>query len=111
MKEAVTWKAGDKIVIATTSHRHSQKETELRVIQAIANDNITITLTEPLKYEHLGVTETFDGTDVDFRAEVGMVSRNVVVRGDSNQEFVEKIEACPDGFDTGMCTSFSIGWF
>ncbi|XP_062574409.1 fibrocystin-L-like [Saccostrea cucullata] len=101
LREAVTWKAGDKVVIATTSHRHSQKETELRVIQSVASDNRTITLTEPLKYEHLGVTETFDGTDVDFRAEVGMLSRNIIVRGDSNPEFVEKIEACPDGFDTG----------
>ncbi|XP_061168814.1 fibrocystin-L-like [Saccostrea echinata] len=101
LREAVTWKAGDKIVIATTSHRHSQKETELRIIQSVDSDNRTITLTEPLKYDHLGVTETFDGTDVDFRAEVGMLSRNIIVRGDSNSEFVEKIEACPDGFDTG----------
>lgn len=71
------------------------------VIQSVASDNRTVTLTQPLKYEHLGVTETFDGTDVEFRAEVGMVSRNIIVRGDSNPDFVEKIEACPDGFDTG----------
>lgn len=71
------------------------------VIQSVASDNRTVTLTQPLKYEHLGVTETFDGTDVEFRAEVGMVSRNIIVKGDSNPDFVEKIEACPDGFDTG----------
>ena len=108
LREAVTWQAGDKVVIATTSDRHSQKETEFMVIQSVANDNRTITLTEPLKYEHLGVTETFDGTEVDFRAEVGMVSRNIVVRGDSNAEWVEKIEACPDGFDTGTWKLFMI---
>ena len=30
-------------------------------------DGFTLTLTEPLEYEHLGVTRTFDGVSVEFR--------------------------------------------
>lgn len=101
LKDAVTWKAGDQVVIATTSHRHSQRENEFRTIQSVGGDQKTITLTQPLTYEHLGVSETFDGTQVEFRAEVGMVTRNIKIQGASDSQWVEKIEACPDGFDTG----------
>ena len=30
-------------------------------------DGLTLTLTESLEYEHLGVTRTFDGVSVEFR--------------------------------------------
>lgn len=30
LQQAVDWEVGDKIVIATTGHRHSQEETETR---------------------------------------------------------------------------------
>lgn len=67
----------------------------------MATDQKTVTLTKALTYEHLGVFETFDGTQVEFRAEVGMVTRNIKIQGASDAQWVEKIEACPDGFDTG----------
>lgn len=43
------WPVGGTIVIATTGARHSQKETETRVIQSISADGTQITLTEPLE--------------------------------------------------------------
>jgi hypothetical protein len=109
LKDAVTWKAGDQVVIATTSHRHSQRENEFHTIQSVGGDQKTVTLTQPLTYEHLGVSETFDGTQVEFRAEVGMLTRNIKIQGASDSQWVEKIEACPDGFDTGnvLLVSFS----
>ncbi|XP_038580507.1 PKHD1 like 1, tandem duplicate 1 [Micropterus salmoides] len=102
LMKAVTWKAGDEIVIASTGHRHSQKENEVRMIAAVSADGKTLTLTEPLKYTHLGVTVTLpDGTVFDGRAEVGLLTRNIVVRGSQNQEWNDNIAACPDGFNTG----------
>ncbi|XP_039677098.1 fibrocystin-L-like [Perca fluviatilis] len=102
LMKAVTWKAGDEIVIASTGHRHSQRENEVRRIAAVSADGKNVTLTEPLKYTHLGVTVTLpDGTVFEGRAEVGVLTRNIVVRGSQNQEWDDKIEACPDGFNTG----------
>uniref|UniRef100_A0A667XGZ1 PKHD1 like 1, tandem duplicate 2 n=1 Tax=Myripristis murdjan TaxID=586833 RepID=A0A667XGZ1_9TELE len=101
MKE-VTWKAGDEIVIASTGHRHSQRENEVRRIASVSDDGKTLTLTEPLEYTHLGVSVTLpDGTVFEGRAEVGLLTRNIVVRGSQHQEWNDTIEACPDGFNTG----------
>ncbi|XP_044027924.1 LOW QUALITY PROTEIN: PKHD1 like 1, tandem duplicate 1 [Siniperca chuatsi] len=102
LMKAVTWKAGDEIVIASTGNRHSQRENEVRKIAAVSADGKTLTLTEPLKYTHLGVTVTLpDGTMFEGRAEVGLLTRNIVVRGSQHQEWNDQIEACPDGFNTG----------
>ncbi|XP_039978517.1 PKHD1 like 1, tandem duplicate 1 [Xiphias gladius] len=102
LMKAVTWKAGDEIVIASTGHRHSQRENEVRRIAAVSTGGKTLTLTEPLKYTHLGVTVTLpEGTVFEGRAEVGLLTRNIVVRGSQHQEWDDKIEACPDGFNTG----------
>ncbi|XP_054461971.1 PKHD1 like 1, tandem duplicate 1 [Anoplopoma fimbria] len=102
LMKAVTWKVGDEIVIASTGHRHSQRENEQMRIAAVSADGRTITLTEPLKYAHLGVSVTLpDGTVFEGRGEVGLLTRNIVVRGSEHQEWDETIEACPDGFNTG----------
>ncbi|XP_062266639.1 PKHD1 like 1, tandem duplicate 1 [Platichthys flesus] len=102
LMKAVTWKAGAKIVIASTGDRHSQRENEVRHIASVSADQKTLTLTEPLQYTHLGVSVTLpDGTVFDARAEVGLLTRNVVVRGAEHEEWKDKIEACPDGFNTG----------
>ena len=43
----------------------------------------TVTLVEALDYSHYGELQTIAGHTVDERAEVGLLTRNVVVRGDS----------------------------
>ncbi|XP_054983665.1 fibrocystin-L [Sorex araneus] len=102
LQEAVTWKAGDKIVIASTGHRHSQRENEKRTIAFVSADGINITLADPLNYTHLGITVTLpDGTLFEARAEVGILTRNILIRGSNNMEWDNKIPACPDEFDTG----------
>ncbi|CAH1788932.1 unnamed protein product [Owenia fusiformis] len=95
------WDIGDEIVIATTGNRNSQKETEKKVIVSISGN--TITLDSPLEYEHLGVTETFeDGTtQLDLRAEVGLLTRNVKVKGSKHMDWSKPIPACKDGFNLG----------
>ncbi|ROL45843.1 Fibrocystin-L [Anabarilius grahami] len=102
LMDAVTWKTGDEIVIASTGHRHSQQENELMRIASVSADGRTLTLTEPLRYTHLGVSVTLpDGTDFEARAEVGLLTRNIVVRGSNNMEWNDQIAACPAGFNTG----------
>lgn len=82
--------------------RHSQAENEVRTIAAVSADGQTLTLTQPLNYTHLGVTITLpDGTAFQARAEVGVLTRNIVVRGSQNQEWNDNIAACPNGFNTG----------
>ncbi|XP_013209363.1 fibrocystin-L [Microtus ochrogaster] len=102
VQEAVTWKAGESIVIASTGHRHSQGENEKRTIASVSSDGMSITLTRPLNYTHLGITVTLpDGTVFEARAEVGLLTRNILIRGSENVEWNDKIPSCPDGFDTG----------
>ncbi|CAM4636768.1 unnamed protein product [Leuciscus chuanchicus] len=102
LMDAVTWKTGDEIVIASTGHRHSQRQNELMRIASVSADGRTLTLTEPLRFTHLGVSVTLpDGTVFEARAEVGLLTRNIVVRGSNNVEWNDQIAACPDGFNTG----------
>ena len=42
-----------------------------------------VTLQAGLRYPHWGQVQTFAGRSVDERAEVGLLSRNIVIRGDS----------------------------
>lgn len=101
LQDAVDWSVGDYIVIATTGDRHSQGENEKHEIASISGDKRTLTLTSALGYTHVGVSESFDGQQVEFRAEVGLLTRNVVVRGSDNKEWHDEIEKCEAGFDTG----------
>ena len=100
--DPVHWNVGDEIVIAATGHHHSQSENEKKTIAGISGDNMTLTLDSALEAEHLGTEETFDGTTVEFRAEVGLLTHNVVVRGNRDPQWTEHIEACPKGFNTGL---------
>ena len=102
---AVSWQAGDQVVIATTGHRHSQRENEVRQIASVSPDGLTLTLTEALEYKHLGEEVRLSPAHtLQARAEVGLLSHNVVVRGSDMAAWHDVIEACPDGFDTGECT-------
>lgn len=96
------WKSGDDIVIATTA-QGSQKmrckidrtdscETEERRIQAITYDEsnqvTTITLDRPLKYKHLGelLLDPESGKEIQMRAEVINLSRNIRVHGSTESQ-------------------------
>ena len=57
LNEAVNWPVGAKIVIPTTSDRHSQRENEMATIASISNGGMTLNLEQPLEYEHVCVSE------------------------------------------------------
>lgn len=103
----VEWEVGHTIVIATTGHRHSQIESETRVIAAVSGDKMILTFNEPLAYEHLGITQSFGSRSVDFRAEVMSITRNIVIRGNNNVQWNDDIPKCAKGFDTGMLQCYS----
>ncbi|XP_075995316.1 PKHD1 like 1, tandem duplicate 1 [Genypterus blacodes] len=106
LKQSVTWKVRDEIVIASTGDRHSQIENEVRKITAVSADGRTLTLDKPLEYSHLGVTVTLpDGSVVDLCAEVGVLTRNILVQGSQNIEWNDDIKKCPAGFNTGEFTT------
>ena len=81
LQQPVNWPVGGEIVIATTGNFQSQGETETRTITAVSSNGLTLTLNAALTYQHLGVTQTVGSTSVEFRAEVGLLSRNIVFRG------------------------------
>ncbi|RDI96568.1 transmembrane domain-containing protein [Meiothermus sp. QL-1] len=74
--EASGWRVGDRIVLASTDY--DPRQAEVRTITAISGN--TLTLDRPLQFPHFG--EITYG--VDQRGEVGLLSRNVVVRGDES---------------------------
>ena len=85
----LNWEVGDKIVIAGNNH-HRQEE--VRTITAV-NDTGTetiLTLDSPLENRHFGEIETYgNGTrtwDIDMRAEVALLSRNVKIKGTNAQD-------------------------
>ena len=98
----MTWDVGDEIIIASTGDRHSQIENEKVKILQKSSDNRVLTLESKLEYTHLGEQTTQGGFIVEFRAEVGKLSHNVVVRGESDPVWEDIISACPEGFDTGI---------
>ena len=52
LTEAVTWSAGDEIVIGPS--RYNPWETETFMITSVSGDGMTLTLNESLTYDHLG---------------------------------------------------------
>ena len=79
--QPVDWSIGNQIVIATTGDRLSQRQSELRRIVGISSDRRTLVLDKRLKYTHLGVTEELNVTMIEVRAEVGLLTHNVVFKG------------------------------
>jgi hypothetical protein len=95
------WGVGAKVIIASTGGRHTQSENEQVVISDISADGRTITLQDPLSYTHLGEENIVDGRVLQIRAEVGLLSHNILFRGSDDPQNNAVIEPCPDGFDTG----------
>lgn len=82
LAQSVNWPVGSRIVIATTGNYLSQGETETRTITAISSNGQTLTLDSALTNTHLGVTQVVGSQSIELRAEVGLLSHNVVYRGE-----------------------------
>jgi hypothetical protein len=107
LQEDVDWVAGEVIAIASTSYEG--KEGEHRTILSIDSDMRTITLDQPLEFKHFAEKQFFgdDGEFIEMRAEVGLLTRNVVFRGDtetsSENQYGATIFAHSNGDDSLTC--------
>ena len=102
LQEYIDWDVGGTLVIASTSF--SQRENEERIIESITagERGSIIKLTKPLDFEHISIQQTIDGRYIDTSAEVGYLTRNVVIRGNRHEEWVQEVPACPEEFRTGQ---------
>jgi hypothetical protein len=83
MIKAVDWKAGEDIVIAPSGY--DNREAEVRTIVSVLRTNVdkpVITLDRPLEFKHYSNIEYYEDNFIEMRAEVGLLTRNVVYRGD-----------------------------
>ena len=72
----------------------------------VSPDGKTVTLNDSLDYEHKGETADIGGGHtVEMRAEVGLLTHNVVVRGSIHNQWNDVIEKCEAGFDTGKAVT------
>ena len=89
--EPVDWKAGEHIVIASTNF--DAHEAEERIIESIDDTNQIITLTEALTYRHISENPTFGDDSIEMRAEVGLLTRNVLFQGNPEDSAIDKYGA------------------
>ena len=78
--EVVDFKAGEVLVFTDSSWNNNIEEV---VVQSLSADGKTITLQSPLAYQHTSERYTIEGRDVDMRAKIAVLSRNIVIQGDS----------------------------
>ena len=79
LAEATEWRPGDRLVVASTDFDPGHAE----VVEVASASGAMVTLAQPLAFTHYGELQTIAGRTVDERAEVGLLTRNVMVRGDS----------------------------
>lgn len=65
LKEPVNWEAGDKIVVASSSHSFDEAE-ELTIV-GIEDGGLVIEVDPPLEYQHFGEVLSYGGQEIDMR--------------------------------------------
>ena len=94
------WKVDDEIVIASTSR--SIRENEVMHITAVTNGGKTLHFKPPLKYKHISIVQNIAGRVIETRGEVGLLTRNVVVKGSKHDQWNDVIKSCPEEFEPGQ---------
>jgi hypothetical protein len=69
-------------MIAVAPTGYNSREGEHRTITAVSDDKKTLTLDAPFEFKHFAEIQWFGDEFIDTRAEIGLLSRNVVFRGD-----------------------------
>jgi cell migration-inducing and hyaluronan-binding protein len=82
--DSVNWRVGDEIVIAPSGI--NPFEAEVFHIESVSSDGKSIRLDRTLLFEHYGEIQMVEGKALDMRAEVGLLTRNIVVEGDASSD-------------------------
>ena len=79
MKDSsATWRAGDRLVLVSSGF--DPREAELITVTAVSGNSLAFT--PALRFAHTARMQTYNGKTLDQRAAIGLLSRNIVVRGD-----------------------------
>lgn len=78
--ESSGWQAGDEIAVASSDL--NQKHAERLTVTAV--NGSVVTFTPPLQFDHLALVKQYGEHTVDMRAEVGLLTRNIVIKGTSD---------------------------
>ena len=127
LQDAVTWPVDSKIVIATTDFEsprssHSEVATVARVFdngKRVQLKDIRVcpeygfsglpekcTQSDNITFPHLGEIAVFDGKSIPFRAEVSLLSRNIVIQGDHDDSLCPLADTADDGVTRLSCNQF-----
>lgn len=91
LKEPVSWPVGSEIILAPTGDKRSVGNHDQRTITSKSNGDRTLTLDRPLDWDHLSEARTVgtgsNTVTVHVRAEVGLLSRNIVFRGHNDDSW------------------------
>lgn len=79
LESSPEWRVGDKLVVASTDFDPNRAE----VVTVAGRSGSMVTLAQPLAFAHYGELQTIAGRTVDERAEVGLLTRNILIQGDS----------------------------
>jgi hypothetical protein len=127
VRDPVAWPVDSKIVIATTDFESPRSShSEVATVAAVLDDGKRVQLKDirvcteygfsglpvtchhrqSLSFPHLGEVATFDGRPVEFRAEVGLLSRNIVIEGDHDETLCPQFDTADDGVTKLSCNQF-----
>ena len=78
LERAPGWRVGDRLAIASSDY--DPKQAEEAVVTAVSGPSVT--LATALKTMHYGQLQSFGTRTLDERAEVALLDRNIMIRGD-----------------------------
>ncbi|KAJ3227695.1 Fibrocystin-L [Clydaea vesicula] len=77
----VDWPVGGKIVVASTSFNPHDAETAHILDMKVGKFGTILKLDANLNFTHSGVESVVNGHKISYKAEVGLLSRNIVIEG------------------------------
>ena len=80
--DPIDWAAGDRLVIAPSGF----DPTEAEEVTVTSVTNGLMEFTPALKHDHWGELQVIEGHEIDERAEVACLTRNIVIQGDEASE-------------------------
>ncbi|CAF1691060.1 unnamed protein product, partial [Adineta ricciae] len=104
LQHSVNWTIDSQIIIATTGDFASQNESEVRRVTNISSDGRTLTLDRPVDFTHLGVVLQFNATTIEVRAEVGLLSHNIIFQGTFTTTQNFSVVECTSSFTRDIFT-------
>jgi len=88
VEQYVTWTVGQEIVVTPTDY--DMHQAEIRVIASVTRTTLghsIIHFVEPLEHSHYsGATETYGARSIRMQSRVGLLTRNIVIKGEGQGE-------------------------